>query len=673
MCGIGWYRLQRLLVSGLLVIFSQTGWSEVSRIEIEGRQILHADGVDYQYELITGKLFFILDPQNPGNQDIIDIEWAQLNPAGLVEFSADFQLHVPQRDMANGTLVYVVNNRGEIRTPPGDFPADPIYKHGFTFLQTGWINELEVTGDRLLLNAPLVGSESEPITGMVRYEVVVNSPQNDVNIADDLHLAYEPTASGLQQATLTHRVNQLDPRISLQRSDFDLQVTWPEGRNQPRITLNLEGGLQAGHLYELIYEARDPVLAGAGMAGIRDIVSLFRSQEVADSELSEQLSRLNLPSFERTIATGNSQSGRLLRQFLYDGFNRDLPGRRVFDGVVPVITGAGRGMFNMRFSMPTRTNGQHQNQLYPNDLFPFTYGVTKDPFTGREDSILSRAMESDTVPRIMHIQTSNEYWLRGGSLVHTDPLGIRDIDASEGVRYYTIGGSQHGSESGIPEPATTGQLVRNPNLWTPIRDSLLVAMHRWLAEDRPPPPSRYPKIADSTLVPSHLPDGSINPDAWSPLPGINHPKDMYRVGYTGYGDLWPSLRIVSQHPQRSDRLYGVLVPAVDRNNNDFVYSTILPPLAQVPLATFVPWNLRAFSAGAETELLRLAGGYVPFARSASESTDFRDSIAELYTSFDDYLSKYEAATDNLITEGYLLPDYKVDYMDIARRNRVVFN
>lgn len=660
-----------------LIVFTVAALSaglraEVTRVEVTGQQTLSSPAVDYSYEVIDGVMTFALDPAAAGNQAIADIGLAPVNGQGLVEFTADFRLLVPSANIANGSLLYVVNNRGGPSGAPAEFPADPLYAQGFTYLLTGWINELEADGERLLLNAPLVGSQAQPVTGLVRYEVIVGQQSDSANIAGDGHLAYEPTGQGMAGATLTHRVNQLDPRIPIERSQFSLDVSWPTGRNQPLVTLRLAGGLQPGHIYELIYEARNPVLAGAGMAGIRDSVALLRHGAGENGELAAQLASLGLPAIERTIALGNSQSGRLLRLFLYGGLNEDLAGRQVFDGVIPVIAGAGFGMFNNRFAMPTRTNGQHENLLYPNDFFPFTYGLSTDPYTGRLDGILRRAMASGTVPKVMHIQTANEYWIRGGSLPHTDPSGQVDADIPDNVRFYTIGGSQHGSGDGVPRPSATTQLPRNPNLWAPISASLQVAMHQWLAEGIEPPASRYPRLADGSLVPSHLPSGEINPRAWQPLPGIAHPKDMYRVALADYGERWQEQRIVDRHPLASSDYYGVLVPAVDGNNNDFAHSTILPPLTRVPLATFVPWNLRSPASGAETELARLAGGYVPFASSAAQPGDPRDTLAGRYRSFDDYLALYTAATDELIRERYLLPAYREAYLAIARANRGLF-
>mgnify|MGYP000173615905 CR=1 FL=1 len=656
-----------VLFSLLLVSASQ---AEVVRIEVTERETLNSDAVEFTYELINGVVYFTLDPDVEANQAVTDIALAPLNGAGLVEYSADFKLLVPSSGIANGGLLYNVNNRGGSRVPPEVSLQHPLSELGFTYLVTGWINELEPRNGRIRLHAPVVGTAAEPVTGQVRYEVSVTNASNDVNIAGGGHLAYYPSEDGLANASLSKRLYQTDPRVPVERSEFSLSISEVADSNQPEILLNVDGGFEPGLIYELIYEAKDPVLAGSGMTGIRDLVSLMRYGGAGEGELQQ----LDLPELENAVAWGNSQSGRLLRQYVYDGFNADLEGRIVFDGVIPVIAGGGYGMFNNRFAMPTRTNGHHSNYLYPNDLFPFTYGDSTDPFTGRTDGVLRKARASGTVPKIMHIQTSNEYWLRGGSLPHTNPEGTADAELPEEVRFYTIGGSQHGSGDGVVRPPARGQLSNNPNMWAPISNSLIVAMYNWVAEGESPPPSRYPRIADGTLVASHV-DGRVNRDAWNRLNGVNHPASMYQPTHNNYGSRWDSQRIIDQHPDYSDHFYQAMVPMVDTDNNDLPGSTILPPLASVPLGTFVSWNLRAPETGAERSLARLSGGYIPFPANtavAVQSRDPRNSIAGLYPSYADYLSEFEAATDQLISEGYLLPGFKSDYMAIANSYAEIF-
>ncbi len=661
-----------IFVTATLLLASLPALAEIDRVEITNRETLRDASVNFSYQSISGIAYFTLDPGDEANAAITDIEFAPVNDDGLVEYSADFRVLIPSDSIANSGLLYNVNNRGGSLFPPEQSLQHPLSSMGFTYLATGWINELSPQPGRLRLHAPIVGSEpgQQIITGPVRYEVSVGAATDKVNIAGGGHLAYEPTAAGLREASLTHRLYQDDPRIPVERSQFQLEVIAERDSNQPIVNLSINGGFQPGRLYELIYEARNPVLAGAGMAAIRDMVSAIRHGDDGTAALAE----LNLPTIDSTVAWGNSQSGRLLRQFVYDGFNEDLRGLKVFDGVIPVIAGSGYGMFNNRFAMPTRTNGQHSNHLFPNDLFPFTYGESTDPFTGRSDSILGKARASNTVPKIMHIQTSNEYWVRGGSLPHTNPQGTEDAVLPDEVRFYSIGGSQHGSGNGMPRAASSGQLPPNPNMWAPISESLLVAMYDWVAKGEEPPASRYPKIADGSLVPSHT-GGEINRAAWNPMDGVNHPTANYAPSYANYGDRWLNERIIDRHPQSSDMHYRALVPAVNSDNNDSAKTTVLPPLTQVPIATFVPWNLRAVSTGAEKSLARLAGGYIPLAADAAaamQSRDSRNPIAALYTSFDDYLAKYEAATDALIDEGYLLPGFKQAYMEIALSNRVVF-
>lgn len=644
--------------------------ADVSRIEVIRESTATRTLDPFSYQRYTGVVYLTLDPRSSANATITDIEHAPVNADGLIEYATDFKLLVPSENIANGVLAYAVNNRGGMNTPPEQRQM-PVAEQGFTYLVTGWINELAPGDDRIRLHAPVVSDGGSPITGDVRYEVSVSRASNRVEIAGNNHLAYMPTDNGLQGATLTRRQYQTDVRIPVERSSFDLQVETVADSNQPRVWLELDGGFEPGVLYELIYEAQDPVLSGSGMAAIRDLVSLIRY----GGEGSEQLAQFDLPPIDHAIAYGFSQSGRLLRQYVYDGFNADKAGRRVFDGIVPFIAGGGYGMFNLRFAMPTRTNGHHSNYLYPNDLFPFTYGESTDPYTGKSDSLLARARASDTVPRIMHIQTTNEYWLRAGSLPHTNPEGTEDAVIPEEVRFYTIGGSQHGSGNGrIPDEATSGQLPRNPNMWNPIGMSMVVAMSDWVTDDVEPPASVYPKIADGSLVASHN-DGRINRDAWNPVNGYNHPSGMYRPAHANYGARWEGERIIDSHPDYSDHFYGALVPAVDNNNNDLDSATILPPLTKVPLATFVSWNLRNPTTGAERALARLAGGYIPLAKNtfdALANRDQRDSIEGLYRSPEDYLQKYEAATDQLIADGFLLPGFKEDYMEIAEENLSVF-
>ena len=431
-----------------------------------------------------------------------------------MEYAADFRLLVPSENIASDTLIYHVNNRGRSTTHPEISLQHPLASQGFTYLVTGWISELSSAPGRFACTRPW--SALRRFLSLGRSATRFQRSGYRQPCYRGGHLAYPPTDAGLAAATLTRRLYQSDPREPVERSQFDLSVTEREDSNQVDVALVLDGGFEPGYLYELIYEAQDPVLAGAGMSAIRDAVAAIRHDQKSDL-----LQDLNLPQIRHTIAYGVSQSGRLLRQFVYDGFNADLNGNRVFDGVIPIISGGGFGMFNMRFAMPTRTNGHHSNHLYPNDLFPFTYGNGTDPHTGRQDGVLAKARVAGVEPKLMHIQTVNEYWLRAGSLTHTTADGRADVLIPDNVRFYTIGGSSTAPAT-VDHAKQAADSCLQPSMWSPISDSLIVAMSRWIADMQAPPASRIPRIAEGTLLPSHL-NGEINPDVWRPIAGYRHP------------------------------------------------------------------------------------------------------------------------------------------------------
>ncbi|MCP5083276.1 MAG: hypothetical protein GY948_16425, partial [Alphaproteobacteria bacterium] len=106
--------------------------------------------------------------------------------------------------------------------------------------------------------------------------------------------------------------------------------------------ITMPSGFQAGRIYELVYVAENPVVVGLGLAAIRDLMSHAKYDRSSPFHV------------HATLAFGVSQTGRLLRHFIYQGFNTDEQGRKVFDGMLIHTAGAGRGSFNHRFAQPSR-------------------------------------------------------------------------------------------------------------------------------------------------------------------------------------------------------------------------------------------------------------------------------------------------------------------------------
>jgi hypothetical protein len=358
-----------------------------------------------------------------------------------------------------------------------------------------------------------------------------------------------------------------------------------------------------------------------------------------------------------------------LRQFLYDGFNADESGRQVFDAVMPHVAGAGLGFFNHRFASPTRHNGQHDNHLFPADQFPFTYGDETDPFTGREDGILRRDRARATVPKVMHTQSSSEYWHRSGSLVHTDPLGQRDTKLPPEVRIYCFGGTQHGAGSGVAAAAPgNGQLLSNPADYRPLLRALLAALDEWVRTAKEPPASAYPRIVDGTLA-----GWRESESGWRAIPGVRFPEVIQQPENLDRGPEFYRFRRSTIEPPISRGHYVVKVPACGPDNNEL--GTLLLPAIAVPVATYTSWNLRSRGVGAENELLALSGGYVPFVKTKADREDLGDprpALRERYRDFDDFRVRYRAAIDRGIEQRTLLAEDATGLMNLADRCRPLF-
>ena len=401
--------------------------AEVTRFEILERDPF-ADGQTFgevgAYERIKGRVHYELDPEAPANRNVIDLKLAPVNERGRVELSADLFILAPKElSKGNGALLYGVNNRGGLNSlrhfnyaagsnqPKTAAHAGDgfLMRHGFTVVWSGWDGELLPGGDKLRLFPPKV---EKPITGLVRCEIVPSADTKRTVINWANHGSYRPTAKGLKNATLTHRLLPQHPRVPIPREKWKLVVTEVESDNPaqlPKVELDYPGGLHKLHIYEVIYEAQDPVVMGTGFTAVRDLISAIRYGSGKDNPL---LGDDGQPVIERAHSFGVSQSGRFLREMVYWDFNADENGRKVFDGIIPHVSGSGMGSFNHRFAQPTRHAGQHDHHDYPPDRFPFAYETQTDPLSGVSEGILDRAAKSATAPLVMHTQSTS---------VHTYP------------------------------------------------------------------------------------------------------------------------------------------------------------------------------------------------------------------------------------------------------------
>jgi hypothetical protein len=337
----------------VLLTLTSPAKAELVRWEITSREPFAAGrsfGVAGPYERIKGKVHFELDPNAPQNSPIVDLRYAQVNKRGRVTFWGDLEILAPvDLTKSNGTVLYDVNNRGN-KTALGFFnygdPGDGfLMNHGFTIVWSGWDGELLPNPDKLVLSPPIAKDGGKTITGPVRCEVISNSPTKRMVVNWDAHGSYRPTEAGLKNATLTVRERPDDPRMPIARDNFQIHVTDQISASPtqlPKVELELPEGLKAGWIYELIYEAQDPLVHGVCFAEVRDLVSALKHGG-GENHPFEQNSAQH---FKRALGFGVSQSGRFLREFLQSGFNADEQDRIVFEGLMPHVAGAGLGSFN---------------------------------------------------------------------------------------------------------------------------------------------------------------------------------------------------------------------------------------------------------------------------------------------------------------------------------------
>ena len=112
---------------------------------------------------------------------------------------------------------------------------------------------------------------------------------------------------------------------------------------------------------------------------------------------------------EYAIGFGVSQSAMVLRALVYEGFNADESGKKVFDGIFSHVAGGRRTTLG-RFAQPSRTAGPLRNaSLSRTDEFPFSDVEQTDPYTKRRDGVLKCAVAANVVPFIFSTNSTYEY------------------------------------------------------------------------------------------------------------------------------------------------------------------------------------------------------------------------------------------------------------------------
>ena len=210
-------------------------------------------------------------------------------------------------------------------------------------------------------------------------------------------------------------------------------------------------------------------------------------------------------------------------------------------------------------------------------------------------------------------------------------------------------GGQHGPGQFPPNKNQTQNLT-SPNDYSWSMRALLVALDAWAKNGTAPPPSRYAKIADGSLVSPQ----TVN---FPKIPGVDFPRSIHEAWRVDYGPEFKTKGVITNEPPRVGKPFPVMAPQVDQDGIDI--GGIKMPEVAAPLATYTGWNPRDPQTGAPDQLVDFAGSYIPFAKTKAErerAGDPRLSLEERYVSRAHYLGVVAEAGLKLVNDGYLLAE-----------------
>ena len=493
------------LVAALLTIVAGLAAPEraeagITRIEITRVESPTFEGTSFgtvgQYEKLAGRAYGEVDPAASRNAVIADLGLAPTNAAGKVEYSTDIYILRPVvQSQGNHRVLFDMNNRGGkfallyLNDGPGSFPQPPndpttaadagngfLMRQGYTLVWSGWDATVTTGNSRLTMTVPIArNADGSSIVGPSLEEFVIDNSATTTGF-----LSYTAASLDKSLASLSVREHYADPPTPIPASDWG----YVDSSGNAIRLLPVGTRFQQGRLYEFTYPAKDPLVVGLGFAATRDVAAFLRYAAADDDGNPNPLAG----DAQSVYTFCFSLPCRFLHDFLRLGFNEDEQGRLAIDAMLNWVGGGSGGFFNYRFAQPSRTHRQHIGRWYPERQFPFANQVTFDPVTGTTDGVLRRCLATSTCPHIFESNSENEYWVKGGSLLHTDTLG-NDLPDSEHARSYLFSSLPHGNASGLG----ICEQPRNPLLPNPGLRALLVELDQWVSAGTEPPDSHVPR------------------------------------------------------------------------------------------------------------------------------------------------------------------------------------
>jgi hypothetical protein len=622
----------------------------------------YADGMSFgesgSYERIDGIVTFAVNPENPANQSIVDLDLAPRDENGLVQFSSDLVILTPA-DPSKGkrrAMVELPNrgrklsprqyNRSTVDVSPNrEIPAGDgfLFRHGFTVAWIGWQWDVYRSEALMGLDAPRAMLDGSEVEGQAVVEIHPSVGAKTWLLANRLHRPNPVADLDDPDAILTVRDYEDGEDTIIPRDRWRFARESGNEVVPSREHIYYEDGFEPGKLYHVIYRAHGAPVVGTGLLAVRDIGAFLKS----DADLNPVAGAI-----DRIYAFGISQTGRMLRHFLYLGLNTGEDGQQVYDGIIPHVAGGRRGEFNHRFAQPSV-----QSTPGFGHRFPFAGVEMEDIYSPSSDGLFNRLRTSGHMPKVIFSNTSAEYWRGDSSLMHTDPAGTRDVDPEPDTRIYLYASTQHGPGN-LPQgnvnanDGSVGRYGFNLVEYTPLLRAQLINMDRWVAEGLEPPPNAFPRIADGSAV-----SNAQVLEHFRAIPGMHLP-DSDRLPVIREVDLGPDAdKGIGRYPVVEGGVYPAYVSNVDSDGNEV--AGIKLPDVTVPIATNTGWNPRHPDTGGADQIMAMQGFTMFFPRTKEEreaTGDPRLSIEERYSSKEAYLAEVRKQAEALAHDRYILEE-----------------
>lgn len=679
-------------IAGALVValcLAGVAHARVTKIEIESSldpdTTLAATGPAGAIKRISGRAYGELDPANPLNAIIQDIQLAPKNAKGRVEYIATFQLVMPSDPAKLSGLVWhdVPNRGGRITIVPAERNV------GDVGLSSGWQgdNAGQTSHDRRGQDFVIVpiarNADGSPVRGEVLGRIVNRSgPESQPMLVQTSPVPYKPYDLDTRKSTLTAIKHEtVDGKVTVDSvmppSDWawakcDAKNPFPGTPDATQICL--KNGFDPKLLYQVVFTAENPPVLGVGFAAFRDVASFFRNEAKDDFGNPNPLAG----KIKHVISRGNSQSGNFLRGFIHLGFNQDEAGRQVHDGAWPIIAGR-RIALNFRWAQPDGVLELYQaGSEGPQWWVPWPDKVRGLP----ERGILDRCNTTKTCPKIIEHFGSAEVWALKLTPEWVGTDGQTDIPLPDNVRRYYIASSNHGGYL-VPTPNTMfnaslagqtlpppncpgnnfGTAVLAPNVMPHIQTVNALRQHfrNWVMQGIAPPPGVWPRLSRGELV-----DANRAAMGFPTIPAITGIAptipDSFIMPTFDY-DWGPDFNandgsgVPTKLPPPIKQVINMKVPRVNADGNEVGGVPVV--LHDAPLGTYLGWNItaggaRPFHAG---QICNYVGGMVPFAKTKAErvaSGDSRLSLEERYKDHAGYVAAVRAAAANAVAKGFLL-------------------